>query len=153
MNELVLVDTDVLIDAGREIVDATNCLQQIESRSTLAISVITHMELLVGCRNITELRELDQFLLRFQIVSLNEHISERAVNVLRRYRLSHGLLIPDALIAATAIFFDVSFATKNQRHFRFIEGLKLLPYPQPFSPVEDNEESAIGEEESLESEM
>ena len=103
MNELVLVDTDVLIDAGREIVEATNCLQQIESRSTLAISVITHMELLVGCRNTTELRELDQFLSRFQIVSLNEHISERAVNVLRRYRLSHGLLIPDALIAATAI--------------------------------------------------
>ena len=60
---------------------------------------------------------------------LVERISERAVELLRRYRLSHGLLVPDALIAATSLFWDIPFLTKNQRDYRFIEGLNLLPYP------------------------
>jgi hypothetical protein len=51
---------------------------------------------------------------------------------LKSYRLSHGLLIADALIAATAISSDLSFVSKNQRDYRFIEDLQLLPYPDPF---------------------
>jgi predicted nucleic acid-binding protein len=47
--------------------------------------------------------------------------------------LSHGLLIADALIAATALSLDASFLTKNQRDYRFIKGLSLLMYPQPFA--------------------
>ena len=54
---------------------------------------------------------------------------EIAVALLRKYRLSHGLLIADALIAATAISRGLAFATKNRRDYRFINGLKLLPYP------------------------
>jgi predicted nucleic acid-binding protein len=33
------------------------------------------------------------------------------------------------LIAATALTVDWTFITKNQRHYRFIDGLQLLPYP------------------------
>jgi hypothetical protein len=54
---------------------------------------------------------------------------------MRRYRLSHGLLLPDALIAATAIEYDVTLYTKNVRHFQMIPGLAVVrPYysrPQP----------------------
>jgi len=51
------------------------------------------------------------------------------VELVRKYRLSHGLLIPDALIAASALTLDLDFITKNQRDYRFISELKLLPYP------------------------
>jgi predicted nucleic acid-binding protein len=51
---------------------------------------------------------------------------------LRRYRLSHGLLIADSLIAATATYLDEPFVSKNQRDYRFIANLKLLSYPHPF---------------------
>jgi predicted nucleic acid-binding protein len=61
---------------------------------------------------------------------LNEQISDLAVDLLSRYRLSHGLLIPDALITATAMSANEQFATKNQRHYRFIEGLLLTSYPR-----------------------
>jgi len=43
--------------------------------------------------------------------------------------LSHGLLIADGLIAATALEYDEAFITKNQRDYRFIPELKLQPYP------------------------
>jgi predicted nucleic acid-binding protein len=128
---LVIVDTDILIDAGRGVSDAVDYLRQIDQVSRLAASAVTQMELMVGCRNKTELRTLETFLNRFQILSLNEQISDAAVDLLRRYRLSHGLLIADSLIAATALIMRLPFVSKNQRDYRFISGLNLLPYPLP----------------------
>jgi predicted nucleic acid-binding protein len=43
--------------------------------------------------------------------------------------LSHGLLIADALIAATAVVLDAPLISKNQRDYQFIAGLNLLAYP------------------------
>jgi len=127
--QFILVDTDVLIDAGRAVEVAVTQLQIASQNSTLVISTITQMELIIGCRNRTELQILEQFLQRFEIIKLNEAISDRAIALLREYRLSHSLLIADALIAATAIVIDAHLLSKNQRDYRFIQGLNLLPYP------------------------
>lgn len=124
-----MVDTDILIDAGRGDQDAIACLQRLEQQSSLATSVVTQLELIVGCRNKTELRDLETFLRRFQVLKITEQISDRAVDLLQQYRLSHSLLIADALIAATALEHDEPFITKTQRDFRFIAGLNLQPYP------------------------
>jgi predicted nucleic acid-binding protein len=133
MPEVIVVDTDVLIDAGHGISEAVACLEQIEEHATLAISSITQMELMVGCRNKADLRSLERFLERFQVLNVNEQASATAVDLLRRYRLSHGLLIADALIAATALSLGLPFVTKNERDYRFITELHLLSYPQPFA--------------------
>ena len=124
-----MVDTDTLIDVGRGVHEAVTCLQGIEHSSVPAASVVTQMELFVGCRDKAELQEVEKFLRRFRLLRLDEQTSDAAVELLRQYRLSHGLLIADALIAATALVFDAPFVSKNQRDYRFIAGLKLLPYP------------------------
>jgi predicted nucleic acid-binding protein len=62
------------------------------------------------------------------VLKLSDQISDKEIDLLLQYRLSHGLAIPDALIAATAITFNQSFISKNQRDYRFISGLRLLPY-------------------------
>lgn len=129
MPALTLVDTDIIIDSGRGIAEAVNCLNNIKTTSALSICVITQMELIVGCRNKTELRTLGNFLKKFQIVPLDSSISNQAVELLRKYRLSHGLLVADSLIAATAISQNLPFVTKNQKHYKFIDGLNLLSYP------------------------
>lgn len=129
MNVLTIVDTDILIDAARQISEAVDCLAQIEHQSVLAVSAITQMELLVGCRNKAELRNTERFLQRFQVLKLNELMCDTALELLRRYRLTHGLMIADALIAATAMTINQPFISKNQRDYHFISGLQLLPYP------------------------
>lgn len=129
MAGLLIIDTDILIDVARGDVRATSHLQALQQTYLIAISAVTEMELIVGCRNKAELRQLDELLHFVQIVRLTSHISDIAVFLLRQYRLSHGLLIPDALIAATALTQNVAFITKNQRDYRFIEGLNLLTYP------------------------
>ena len=96
---LTIVDTDILIDATLQINKAIDCLDGLEQNSMLAISVITQMELFVGCRDKTELGNTKRFLQRFQVLKLSDQISDKAIGLLLQYRLSHGLAIPDALIA------------------------------------------------------
>lgn len=129
MTNLTIIDTDILIDVSRGVLEAINCLQNLKNSSSLAISMVTQMELIVGCANKTELQTLESFLKYFEIIKIDQAVSDIAVNLLRSYRLSHGLLIADSLIAATAIVWNYPFISKNQRDDRFIENLKLLPYP------------------------
>lgn len=130
MPELLIVDTDILIDVGRNVEIAVERLITEEQHApSLAISVITKMELIVGCRNKKELKVLDGFLQRFKLINLDERIAEQAVELLRKYRLSHGLMIPDSLIAATALILESPLLSKNQKDYKFIDELELLPYP------------------------
>ena len=129
MTSSTIVDTDIIIDVGRGIPEAVNCLQRLQSSSRLAISVVTQMELIVGCTNKSELRTLEKFLQQFDVIRIDQPISDKAVDLLRLYRLSHGLLIADGLIAGTAIIWNYPFITKNQRDYRFIQNLNVLPYP------------------------
>jgi predicted nucleic acid-binding protein len=129
LSDITVIDTDLLIDAGRGESRAKACLDSLEDVSALAVSVVTQMEMLIGCRNKTEQENLEKIFLRFIILRVTEETSDLAVDLLRTYRLSHGLLIADALIAATAMAADVPFISKNQRDYRFIAGLRLLPYP------------------------
>lgn len=128
MTQRVLVDTDVLIDVLRSIDTTIAILQAAQASSTLCISAVTQMELIVGCRNARELEGLERFLQSFEMISITEVISKQAVQTLRQYRLSHGLLIPDALIAATALVTEYALLTKNQSDYRFIQNLNLLPF-------------------------
>ena len=128
MNDISIVDTDILIDVGRGVNNAIVYLENLKENSILAISVITQLELIVGCQNKSELRATENFLSQFEIINLNENISKTAVNLLQEYRLSHGLLIADGLIAATAISLNIALASKNQKDYRFIQNLNLLSY-------------------------
>ena len=128
MNKFVVVDTDILIDVGRGVEQAVAYLSKYEEITPLAISSITQMELIVGCRNKAELRQLERFVERFSVLQVTQKISDAAVKLLKGYRLSHGLLIADALIAATALTNDFPLASKNQKDYRFIDNLDLLPY-------------------------
>lgn len=129
MTDIILFDTDVLIDCARAVPEAVGAVQSAGSK--VGLSAIVEMELLVGCRNNAERAALNRFLRPFTKCPVDETISTEALDLVRRYRLSHGLLIPDAFIAATALAKGLSLLTKNQKHFRNLPGLKLLPYPPP----------------------
>jgi len=57
-----LIDTDVLIDAARNHADAVQFLVARHAANDARISVISAMELMVGCRNKNELQSTNQFL-------------------------------------------------------------------------------------------
>ncbi|KOR36817.1 twitching motility protein PilT [Planktothricoides sp. SR001] len=125
----ILSDTDLLIDLANNDSIAKERLVKESQKFLLTISIITELELIVGCRNKQELEALDKFLRQFSIFQLNREISTKAEELMRSYYLSHGLLIADALIAATAIENQIPLLSKNQRDYRFISELNLLKYP------------------------
>jgi len=125
----LLVDTDILIDIGRGIERAVAALSAWEMEKSIGVSAITHMELLVGCRDKREQQAVEQFVARFENILVDADITSQAIQLLLRYRLSHGLLIADALIAATAMVKGIPLVSKNQKDYRYIEGLNFWPYP------------------------
>lgn len=124
-----LIDSDVLIDVLRQDTTATQVLAVMRQQGQLAVSVVTRMEIVVGCRDKTALQRAERLLKTFAMLPLNEHISMATDVLITAYYLSSGLRIPDALIAATAVYHAAPLLTKNQRDFRFIPDLQLLPYP------------------------
>jgi predicted nucleic acid-binding protein len=62
-------------------------------------------------------------------IYLSPPISIKAYELMLAYSKSHGLTIPDALIAATAITQGLELATDNERHFSMISELMVqCPY-------------------------
>lgn len=119
--EKVLIDTCIFIDifrGNREYHDALKTLNGV-------ICSVIHMELIQGCRNAKEVRVIDNYLSIFEIRHLDNDISMKALELMRRYSKSHGLIIPDALIAATAIVIACPLFTLNVRDFKFIKGVEI----------------------------
>ena len=117
-----LIDTDVLIDVSKGNEQASLFLSSLEN---VNVSIINSMELIVGARNNAERNEIEKFLSQYNFIYINGGICSLAYNLLKKFSLTHGLTIPDSLIAATAITDNLSLATKNEKHFRHIENLKL----------------------------
>jgi predicted nucleic acid-binding protein len=125
---LLLIDTDVLIDYSRGIEKTKGILKNLESDHILAISVVTQLELMVGCENKSDFKSLQKFLSNFEIIQLSKSTSEIAVDLFKKYRLSHGVLIPDMLIASTALTLEIPLLSKNRKDFHFINKLELIEY-------------------------
>lgn len=84
------------------------------------------MELYQGMGNKHELTVMRKKLIFYDVVQIDKRISEKAIELIAEYKLSHGLQIPDALIAATAVSYDLPLFTYNTKDFSFIPGIALV---------------------------
>lgn len=125
MAEILLVDTDVLIDYLR---DKAEAISYLESRSEpLLISVITVAELYAGVRDGAERTKLDEFVRAFEIVPVDREISVKGGLYRRDYVKSHNVGLADALIAATAEIHRARLVTLNVKHFPMLANV-IIPY-------------------------
>ena len=83
------------------------------------------MELIVGANNKDELKRINKNIHLFKIALINHDITELAIELLQLYKLSHGLALPDAFIAATSIITQSELYTHNVKDYKFIDGLSL----------------------------
>jgi predicted nucleic acid-binding protein len=124
-----LIDTDILIDGARGVSEARRLVTTLQAEGALRVSIISAMELIRGCRNAAELRQVQLMLSQATVLPVSAAASETAYRLVEALFLSHGLAVPDALIAATAIEHSLAVYTRNVRHFRPISGLQVIqPY-------------------------
>ena len=123
-----VIDSNILIDAMNGIVNAVAFLEE-QQMAKIQISIVSAMELIAGCRNKIEMIELQKFFQKCTFLPVTATISQVAFQLMESFYLSHGLTLPDALIAATAMEHDLTLYTRNTRHFRMIPELKInQPY-------------------------
>ncbi|NOQ17242.1 MAG: PIN domain-containing protein [Methyloprofundus sp.] len=126
MTNYLLCDTCVIIDFmnGRSQILS----ELITDKTPLFINSIIEMELLQGARDKKELRIIESQLHSFRLLNMQQDILDLATQNIRRYRLSHNLALPDAIIAATATFYQIPLFTYNLKDFRFLPDVQLSEY-------------------------
>ena len=125
MASTFLVDTDVVIDYLRELPLAVSWWESLAEKPCL--SVITVAELYAGVREGPERQKLDEFTSVVSIIDVNLGIAASAGLRVRQFRKSHNVLLPDAMIAATAEALGLRLVTLNQKHFPMLSDV-LVPY-------------------------
>ncbi len=123
MSEAILCDTCIIIDFLNE--NSLLLYNQQQAEKILMVNSIIEMELLQGAHNKHELRMIEKKLNTFTRLDMQQDIFDLAIRLLRKYGLSHGLMLPDAVIAATAVFYNIPLLTYNRKDFRFIPDIQL----------------------------
>jgi predicted nucleic acid-binding protein len=121
--EKVILDTNVLIEILK---GNAKTIEKIHSFQEISISSITVMELYYGAINKAELKKIEKFITLFNVIDINEVISQTSTTLIKRYAKSHTLDIPDSLIASTALVYEQSLFTYNLKDFRYIENIRLV---------------------------
>jgi predicted nucleic acid-binding protein len=119
---MVLCDTNILISAFNGRAEAVDQLNKI-GLGEIALSSVTVMELLQGMGNKNELAQMKKRLKFYDVVHIDEVISKKAIELMEQFRLSHGLQIPDAFIAATSVVYQIPLFTYNRKDFDFIPNI------------------------------
>ena len=122
---MILCDTNVIIEILKGNKRTINIIESI-GLENIAISSVTVMELYFGALNKSELNKIKKHLQALNIVHFDTDISESAIKLIERFSKSHGLQIPDAIIAATAMTSKIKLFTFNLKDFKYIDGLKLI---------------------------
>jgi predicted nucleic acid-binding protein len=125
-----ILDTTVLVDIIRRKEVALDYVDGVRKAEGIPrLSVVTSMELIIGCRDKNEVRKVEKLLADYDVLDITPLIGRKAYELISRFSKSHGLVVPDALIAATALVESAVLVTSNVRHFSMIDGLRLeKPY-------------------------
>ena len=122
---MILCDTNIFIEAFKNNPSATEMLRRIGFQN-ISLSAVTLMELYFGAFDKQELARIKSRMKNLETLILDRSITNAAINLIEQYSKSHGLQIPDALIAATAICKDMELLTYNIKNFKFIQDIKLF---------------------------
>lgn len=125
----MLVDTDVMVDIMRRHAPALAWLD-LQGSETIGIPGLVAMELLQGCRDRTEQRQVESALRSYTLYWPGQTDCARAFDDFAAYYLSHNLGILDALIAETAVGLGVELVTFNTKHYNVVSELQTI---QPYS--------------------
>lgn len=121
----MIIDTNILIDFLKGKQEAVRFVSQLQS---VKISVVVASELFSGVSNKNEMRNLREFLTFVEQIEVSKTIAEEAGLLRKKYFKSHGIEIPDAIIAATANYLQEPIVSLDKKHFSVLTDQLIIPY-------------------------
>jgi len=115
-----LLDTNIIL----YIISGDKTIATYLHRKDIYISVISEIELF-GFQKLTqsEEKQIRAFLSEFRLVQLDEAVKNEAISLRKKYNLR----LPDCIIAASAITWNLTFITADKQ-FKQIDKLSLEIY-------------------------
>lgn len=116
----MLLDSNIIIYAVQP---KNEFLRELIANNSPYISAISYLEVL-GYHQLTDTdkKYFEDFFKASQILSISQVVISQAVTLRQRKKMSLG----DALIAGTALVYDLTIVTRNVADFSWITELKLL---------------------------
>lgn len=118
----MLIDSNIVILASKlQNVELLSKLKKEEAN--IKVSIITKIEVL-GYHQLNQVQKkfLENFFRAITVLPVNENVAEIAILIRQKRPVS----IADALIAATAVAFELELLTENTKDYRGIQNLELL---------------------------
>jgi len=125
-----LVDTSVLIALFRRNEDAKIALNSLSANDAY-ICDITFLEILAGCFTAEKREYALNFLDVYGLLKNNEKISEKSMQLMKRYCVQRSgqpvLRLADCLIASFAMHYKMELLTFNKKDFDFMQDIRIHP--------------------------
>jgi predicted nucleic acid-binding protein len=131
MGTVALLDTNIFIYLSKGGLD-TGVLNQLKKVTTSGfnLSVISKIELLgYAFPTAYEKNTIEAFVKTATVFALTDDIVDKTIEP----RIAHKIKLPDAIIAATALVYNLTLISRNDKDFGDISGLK---YFNPFDNFE-----------------
>ena len=124
MGKKYLIDSNVIIDylSGRLPEKSSDFVEQIFDDQFL-ISVIVKIEVLGFDDIVQKMNAMENFVGMAKIIPLDEKVTDTAIKLRREYK---KLKLGDAIIASTALEYELILITHNIADFKHIFGLNVL---------------------------
>ena len=122
MNKKIVVETDITIDFLRGEKKAISHFKSISD--LICFSSITIAEIYSGIKNQKEEKVIEKLFTIFPIIDVTNEIGKLAGKLVKQYRPSHSVEIPNAIIAATCSIAHADLHTFNIKHYPMFAGLK-----------------------------
>lgn len=123
------IDSDILIDYLRGFHKAKDFFLAVYGERRVCISMISVVEIYSGAstKDTARKKKIDEFLTNFEIIPLTIEIAKRACFLRRELKMPFA----DMIVAASALEYRATLATKNIKHYQDVPALKILqPYSQ-----------------------
>lgn len=122
--KILMLDTNIIIDYLKQKPDVVSFIEKY-GKGNIVLSPFVVMEIYQGVLNKEDLNRTRKKLKGFTTLTIDQAIIDLALQIQQQYVLSHNLGIPDTLIAATALIYDLELITYNLKDFHFIPTLKV----------------------------
>jgi predicted nucleic acid-binding protein len=119
----MLLDSNIIIYATQP--ENIKLLEFLANEKIVSVSVISKIEVL-GYNKLTafDKENLELFFDNISIVSLNEEITNKAIQLKQHKKMSLG----DAIIAASSIYVKIPLLTNNVDDFKHLDNLELISF-------------------------
>lgn len=124
----ILVDTDVIIDLIRlNEKDKTlfnQVFQNVDNSAVISFTTVIELYAGQGTRKTEERDFIERIIGETEVINGAMDIYRKSGEYIRDHKMS----FPDALIAATAAIYKLPLLTRNEKHFKHIQGVEIMHF-------------------------